>query len=269
MLDLNYEPIPASERLPIPEYIELMDNGRIDGRGLIFEGNSTYYRLQDINGSDPLQLAASQQYLEEIPPPLAWELYAVEVVAVTGDIPVDAEKIGEAEGVNIFRLDDPRPFALPVYNVLTVENDEQAYGFFDADWFDPRGYIIIEGDAPTVTQSEERGSAELMSVEPEEIVVSVNVPQDAMLSLALMDYPGWTAQLDGGEVDIYRAYGGLSAVYVPAGQHTLTLTFESRFLPIAAGVSAVSWLLVIGCLIFVPPRQHVPADDEKLVEVHL
>ena len=47
---------------------------------------------------------------------------------------------------------------------------------------------------------------------------------DAILSLAMVDYIDWEATLDDEPVDILRAYGALSAIEVPAGDHTIQLS---------------------------------------------
>jgi hypothetical protein len=39
-------------------------------------------------------------------------------------------------------------------------------------------------------------------------------------------YPGWTASVDGAPTTVYRAYGALRAVHVPAGEHTMEFLFR-------------------------------------------
>ena len=63
-----------------------------------------------------------------------------------------------------------------------------------------------------------------------------------MLSLALPHYPGWEARLNGQAVEIIRAYAGLTALEIPAGQHSLSLTFAPASYAIGLLISAVTWL---------------------------
>lgn len=231
MLKLNYEPIPIRERMLFPAVVQDLDlaNGeRIDSRGLYLEGYSTLYRVADISGSDPLQLAPSRVYLEEIPSERAWEILAV---AYAGLSP----------------LPTPRPFAHPVYGYYQVATDEEAYGFLREPAFDVQNLAILEtevGGLPDAA-SEENADVTITRFAPEAIDIEVDLPENAILTLALMDYPGWEAQLDGEDAEILRNYGGLSAVYVPAGTHEISLTFRSRWLPVAAVISWAAWLVVV------------------------
>lgn len=231
MLKLNYEPIPIRERMLFPavvQHLDLANGERIDSRGLYLEGYSTLYRMADISGSDPLQLAPSRVYLEEIPSERAWEILAV---AYAGLSP----------------LPTPRPFAHPVYGYYQVATDEEAYGFLREPAFDVRNLAILEtevGGLPDAA-SEENADVTITHFAPEKIALEVELPENAILTLALMDYPGWEAQIDGEDAEILRNYGGLSAVYVPAGTHEISLTFRSRWLPVAAVISLMAWVSVV------------------------
>ncbi len=80
---------------------------------------------------------------------------------------------------------------------------------------------------------------------PESITVEVNTPENAILSLALVDYVGWQATLDNDPVEILRAYGSLSALEIPAGQHTVTLTFNPLSYRVGVIMSIITWGFVL------------------------
>ena len=73
-------------------------------------------------------------------------------------------------------------------------------------------------------------------------MLDIDTAENALLSLSLPDHPGWAAQLDGEPVRILRAYAGLSAVEIPAGQHVLRLRFSPTSYRIGAIISALAWL---------------------------
>ncbi|MBZ0309722.1 MAG: YfhO family protein, partial [Anaerolineae bacterium] len=220
MLNLNYEPVPVRERLTFPAELSdfrLEAGQRIDGRQHIREGYSTLYRIPDISGSDPLQLAPIRTYLEEIPLERQWEILAVS---------------------------EARPFAHPVYGFYQVNSDDEAYGFLRESAFEVRHLALLEknpGPLPENHLPDAPHTVTLTRFEPEHIEMEVSLPENAILTLSLPYYPGWQAALDGKDAEILRNYGGLSAVYVPAGDHTLTLQFKSRWLTLSAVVSGAAW----------------------------
>ncbi|MBP8060202.1 MAG: YfhO family protein, partial [Chloroflexi bacterium] len=53
-------------------------------------------------------------------------------------------------------------------------------------------------------------------------------------------YPGWQATIDGEKTPVYRANSIVRAVYVPAGQHTITFTFRPPDFIIGAFISGLT-----------------------------
>ena len=86
------------------------------------------------------------------------------------------------------------------------------------------------------------GRVAVNSFAPEEISLAIDAPANAILSLSLPHYPGWEAHLNGEPSEIIRAYAGLSAVEIPAGQHRLTLVFAPPTYAIGAFISLATWL---------------------------
>lgn len=71
------------------------------------------------------------------------------------------------------------------------------------------------------------------------------MPEPGFVVLADTYYPGWQAILDGEKTTIYRANSILRAIYVPAGQHTITFTFRPPDFFIGLGISG---LTLISCI---------------------
>ena len=70
------------------------------------------------------------------------------------------------------------------------------------------------------------GSAEIVSYQPNEVVIRASSDRNSMLFLADSYYPGWRATVDGREEEIVRANFLFRAVRVPAGEHTVRFSFE-------------------------------------------
>jgi hypothetical protein len=77
----------------------------------------------------------------------------------------------------------------------------------------------------------------------------VHLRVDADRSLALVaSYayrPGWSASIDGHEVAVSRAYGGLLAIAVPKGFHTIVFSYRSSSLSIGLATFALSAIVLL------------------------
>ena len=71
-----------------------------------------------------------------------------------------------------------------------------------------------------------KGTAQLTHYQPNELRYTVQSDKGGVVALSEIYYPGWTATLDGQEIPVARVNYVLRAVKVPAGQHTLVLTFR-------------------------------------------
>ena len=65
-----------------------------------------------------------------------------------------------------------------------------------------------------------------MRYEPERVVVDATARRASALVLTDVQYPGWTARLDGREVDLRRVDWVLRGVALPPGRHTVELRYE-------------------------------------------
>lgn len=253
-----YEARPASEQLSLqaPEIVQpTLQEGeqlfRVDGfRGL--EANyGSLYGVQDIRGISPLFLQSAQRiiYRDYVNNPLAWELFAVRYVFSERESFGHTQTQVIAEGrdsqgpVYLHELVDPRPFALLLYRADVVDSDAFAQALLDDPRYDPRQSVIVQGE-PAISLPDEAptaGRATVTDFAPEALTVEIETPENALLSLALVDYPGWQATLDGTTVDIMRAYGALSAVAIPAGEHTLRLVYHPLSYRLGAIFSLFTW----------------------------
>lgn len=258
----NYDPIPPDEQLvPNPLLqIPLEDHDlpfRVDGLRVLGGNFGSLYGLADIQGISPLFLTDVQQIIEQgLPDEIAWELFSVRYVYSDWDalnVPgiVLAEGADERGPVKLHRLTAQRPYAHLVYQVQIVENDAEARQVLADAKFDARESILLETDPgvdlPDALDERPAGAgATIVRYEPELITVIVNTPQPGILSLAHVDYPGWTADVNHQRTPILRAYGGLSAVPVPAGESTVTLIYDPVTYRIGAVISLVTWIGLSG-----------------------
>ena len=86
--------------------------------------------------------------------------------------------------------------------------------------------------------------ARLLRYEPNRIVAAARAGGPALLVVSDVDYPGWRASVDGRAAPILRANYVLRAIPIPAGDHTVTLTFFPTTFAAGAAVSLISVLAV-------------------------
>lgn len=259
----NYDPIPPAEQLSMtapPIVQSMLDDApqtpyRVDGFRGLQANYGSLYQVMDIRGISPLFLDNPWNiiYHDYVNNPRAWEIFAVRYVFSERDSfgQVDTEIIAQGNDrdgrVFLHELSNPRPFAHLVYDVAVVGSDEHAIELLYDPNFPVRDTVILQTEPaltlPASTPSE--ATTIITEFDPESITVEVNTPENAMLSLAMIDYTGWQATLDNEPVEILRAYGSLSALEIPAGQHTVKLKFNPLSYRIGAILSLMTWGFVL------------------------
>jgi len=254
----NYDPVPHSQQLsmtPPPINQALLDDTdpapfRVDGFRGLRDNYGSLYRLMDIRGISPLFLKGPHAiiYRNYVYNPLAWELFAVKYIfsgSPTLTIPsvVSARGVDQDGDVYLHRLEDPRPFALLYYEAEVLDSDEWALELMEDARFKERDKIILHRK-PTLELPDAaiEGHVAVKAFAPEAITLDIDTASNAILSLSMPDYPGWEARLNGSTIPIIRAYAGLIALEIPAGQHSLSLTFAPRSYAIGALASLAAWL---------------------------
>lgn len=255
----TYDPIPPAEQLPIapPPLIQAVladDNDgqpyRVDGFRGLRDNFGSLYGVMDIRGISPLWLKGPLNliYADYTDNPLAWELFAVRYVFSGQDklsVPTQVISSGRDNSGKVYlhQLLDARPFAQLYFEADIVDSDQWALELMSDTRYDERDKIVVHQPLKLAMPAQAaEGSARVVSFMPEKIAIEVETAANAILSLSLPHYPGWQAHLNGVEIELLRAYAGLSAVEIPAGQHKLTLTFAPVTYKVGAIFSLLTWL---------------------------
>ena len=250
----SYDPIPPDAQISIapPVFIEpVLDDApfRVDGFRGLTDNYASLYKVLDMRGISPLFLDGPFQIIEpEKINPLAWELFAVRDVYTDWQaLPLASEIIATGEDrygpVNLHRLADPRPFAHLVYEAEVLDSDDFARALLRDPNFDPRQTVILN-QPPSVDlpgTAPDSSSATVTHFAPERFTIDVTTEADAILTLAHPDYPGWQATIDGAPTDTLRAYGALTAIAIPVGEHEVEMIYDPLSYKIGAIVSLFTW----------------------------
>ncbi len=123
------------------------------------------------------------------------------------------------EKYEIFEYPDayPRAFLASSYVVGDIHT------LFSQD-LNRRDTLVLE-KKPLVEPQPGPGSAEIVSYTPDRIMVKTNSSSPKLLFLSDVYDAGWHASVDGKESRVYRADYDFRAVEVPAGNHTVILTY--------------------------------------------
>ncbi|MBZ0293760.1 MAG: YfhO family protein [Anaerolineae bacterium] len=253
----NYDPTPPTEQLsmtPPPLVAAVIADAdgvfRVDGFRGLHDNYGSLYRVLDMRGISPLFLDGPFRIIEpDKINPLAWELFAVRYAYSDWEqLPVESEIVTSGEDrfgtVNLHRLTDPRPFVHLVTQVAVADSDEFANALLHDPNFDPRSTVILETE-PDIELDEfqpENATAEVTDFQPEAFTIQIDTPENAILSIAHPGYPGWQATIDDTPAPILRAYGALSALEIPAGEHSVRFTYDPLSYRIGVLLSLFTWV---------------------------
>lgn len=251
----NYDPVPPSQQLsmtPPPLVAQALADTNtpffVDGFRGLTDNYGSLYGLADIHGISPLFLQGPYTIIEGVmPDPVAWWLFAVRYVySDWSELPVPAEIVAAGRdrwgGINLFRLQNPRPFASIYYDYRVISSDEDVFSQLGDLSFPLTTTAILERDPALASTTSEPTGAGVTIFEPEHIAIAANASDDGILVVALPYYPGWYATVDDQPADILKAYGAISAVVVPQGEHIVELTYNPLSYRAGAAISLFTWI---------------------------
>jgi len=256
----DYDPIPPQKQLdfnPPPMVATAKADTdvpfRVDGYRVLNDNYGGLYDVADMRGISPLFLEGPNSIINgSLINPTAWELFAVRYVYTDWEqMPIPSTIIASGEDrygkVNMHKLTDPRPFANLVYDTRIVANDAEALAALKDTNIQLRRTIVLE-QSPSIPVSGDKpadATATVTDFKPETFTITVNTSANTILSVAHPDYPSWVATVDGKTTPILRAYGGLAAVAVPTGNHTIIFKYDPLSYKVGAVVSLLAWITVL------------------------
>lgn len=151
------------------------------------------------------------------------------------------------------------PRAFLVGRVVVEEDWETALlRAFDAN-LDARETVVIEEDMLDPVLKERlngwgpdrmsQGSVEFVDASGTSKDLLIETEEDQVLFLSQNFLPGWRGWLDGKEIKLMRAYGCLTAAYIPAGEHRLELRYDPPGLKTGVVVTLSTLLLSLALLL--------------------
>lgn len=189
--------------------------------------------LQHVEGVDPLQLAASVQFIQAlsgVPAPgysVTLPAFSVEDVTTAAENAIpDAAQLGL---LNVRYVVARFPLNVPELKPVQIVGDVVIYEHLEAQ---PRAWM--DTGAP----------ADVTEWSPNRIVVTAQGP--GRLVLSEVAYPGWIARVDGADAPIETTRGLLRSVSLASGAHTVVFEFWPLSVRAGLGLSALGIVLLAG-----------------------
>jgi uncharacterized membrane protein YfhO len=117
-----------------------------------------------------------------------------------------------------------------------------------------------------VTGSGDAGSVTIERFHDDEIELETQANNNAFLVVSDVDYPGWTASIDGVDARVLRTDYALQGLPVPIGRHRVVLRY--RPLTFYAGLAiSLSALTALAAFVVAARRTRVLAQRRGLVPI--
>ncbi|MCL4304181.1 MAG: YfhO family protein, partial [Anaerolineae bacterium] len=225
---------------------------RIASGGLLPGGNSaaSVYKLPDLTGNTPLQLASVESFMRQMPAWRLWQLFSVRYVLDKRNI-ADAglRLVFEEDDLKVFELGDPFPRAWLVGNVEVIAADQQAITRLGSDSFDLRRTAVVPTPLDLPPSDPAASTVTLLEAGSTRLKAEINASARQLLVFSQIYYPGWQATIDGQPADLLRVNVVQQGVVVPAGQHTVELVFSPGSFWLGAAISVIAMLICLVLLI--------------------
>lgn len=254
----NLEAKAVQDRLQpsgVVQFLQAQDSGvyRVAGERGLRDNYGTLYSIQDISGISPLRLARVDRVLNLPNVPRRWELFAVRYVLVEDrqlQVPsrvVYTEPRVGADPMRVHELAAPRPFARVVGKVWVEDDPELAVGYLSDPSYDATNTVMLRGAPPIALSGNASGSAEVTQFKPEHLLIRANATENAMLQVALVDYPGWRVFVNGSPARLMPADLAFLAVPIPSGESVVEFRFMPQAFTYGSAIS-LGTLLVLAML---------------------
>lgn len=151
-------------------------------------------------------------------------------------------------GLNVYRDPLALPRAFSVHEILAWLPGHNAMMMNDhfKDRFGQAAFV--DGPPPALESCPGRpDNIRIASHLPSEVRIQADMGCRGLVILSDTYFPGWKASIDGSETPIYQAHGGLRAVAVPQGRHTVTFAYRPSSV-LLGGLISLATLLCGGLL---------------------
>jgi hypothetical protein len=167
--------------------------------------------------------------------------------------------------VKIYENLDVLSRAFIVYDWRWTAGLAESVALMKPQTFDPRYEATLVGNGPLPAAVEGSGTAEILTYEPERVVLQVESNMPGLLLLTDSFYPGWEATVDGAPATIYAADALFRGVFIPAGTHEVAFVYRPYWFYLGPALSIIGFLLCVVLMASFRSTSKMAADPSRLV----
>jgi hypothetical protein len=171
--------------------------------------------------------------------------------------PAGATLVASEGAWRLYRLGDAEPRASVVFAARAVA-PAQSLDAVLASGFDPAREAILEGPPPggaALPAGTGTGAAAYRDLSPQHAQVRVSASEAGLLVVRNVFDRNWRASVDGRPAPLLQVDNLLQGVMVPAGAHTVDLTYHDGAIGVGLVVSAVAWASLLGAWAWLRRRE--------------
>jgi hypothetical protein len=150
--------------------------------------------------------------------------------------------------VKIYENLDVLPRALLLYDWRWTAGVAESISLMESAVFEPRRSAVLVGEGQLPTAEAGSGEVELVTYEPERIVLRTESSAPGLLLLTDSFYPGWEATIDEALATIHIADALFRGVFVPAGTHEVIFVYRPNWLYLGPAISMIGISLCVGLI---------------------
>ena len=137
------------------------------------------------------------------------------------------DSIGRFKDAYMYKNNNLMPRAYLIGKLVKASNQNSALKILFSNDFNPESEAIVF-DVPKDFISSEiiKGEVKILEYKRNRVVMKVNTENTGFLVFSDSYYPGWVAEIDGVEVEIFRTNLTQRGVLIPAGSHKVEFKFR-------------------------------------------
>ncbi len=256
-----------------------LQHGRISAVGAyLFPDYATAFHISDVRMLDAMMPKRYMSYIRSVVPVEAGGYYTgaehfhyasvgyqrmldlFGVKFLLAQIPLDIPGLAliYSKEVLIYENLDVLPRVFLTDRYRTVEKPEQVLELLQDKNFNLRDELVLEKELPaeirkklkagshTVKGSSEPGSAEIIQYGWNRAEIEVDAKEDSLLFLSDTFFPGWQAEVDGTQAEIFQADYLFRAVFVEKGNHRVVFSYRPFSFTLGFVMSLSGFLFLAG-----------------------